>query len=105
MQMPMDRSRYPDNWEAISHRIRFERAGGRCEWCDAVHGEPHPVTGSQVVLTTAHLDHDPSNCDDDNLVALCQRCHLGYDAQEHARHAAVTRRRQMVEAGQMEMRL
>lgn len=39
--MPMDRSKYPDDWEAISHRIRFERAGGRCEWpgCGAPHGE------------------------------------------------------------------
>lgn len=101
--MPMDRSLYPDDWEKISHRIRFERAAGRCEWCNASHGDPHPVTGSTVVLTTAHIDHDPSNCDDDNLVALCQRCHLRYDADEHARHAAETRRRKLIEAGQMEL--
>lgn len=30
--MPMDRSRYPENWEAISLAIR-ERASWKCEWC------------------------------------------------------------------------
>lgn len=33
----------------------MRRAGGRCEWCQAVNYEPHPVTGSKVILTTAHL--------------------------------------------------
>lgn len=37
----------------------------------------------RVVLTVAHLDHDPENCSDDNLRALCQRCHLRLDAQQH----------------------
>jgi 5-methylcytosine-specific restriction endonuclease McrA len=101
----MDRSRYPDNWEEISDYVRFERAGGCCEWCGAEHGTPHPDTGSTVVLTTAHLDHDPSNPDPENLRALCQRCHLRYDAAEHARHAAETRRQAMIEAGQLELRL
>lgn len=36
-----------------------------------------PVT---VILTVAHLDHTPENCDPDNLRAWCQRCHNGYDA-------------------------
>jgi len=103
--MPMDRSKYPDDWEAISRRIRLERAQGRCEFCGAVNGEPHPVTGSRVVLTVAHLDHDTTNNTDDNLAALCQRCHLTYDAALHAQHAAETRRRRMVEAGQMELSL
>jgi len=103
--MPMDRSKYPDDWEAISRRIRLERAQGRCEFCGAVNGEPHPVTGSRVVLTVAHLDHDTTNNTDDNLAALCQRCHLTYDAAVHAQHAAETRRRRMVEAGQMELSL
>lgn len=75
-----NRSRYPDDWKQISNRIRFERARGRCEWCNAQHGQPHPITGSKVVLTTAHLDHTPENCDDANLAALCQKCHNAYDA-------------------------
>ena len=33
----------------------------------------------RVVLTTAHLDHNPENCADDNLKAMCQKCHNSYD--------------------------
>lgn len=33
-----------------------------------------------IVLTIAHLDQDISNNDDDNLAALCQRCHIRHDA-------------------------
>jgi hypothetical protein len=29
----------------------------------------------RIVLTVAHLDHTPENCDPDNLRAWCQRCH------------------------------
>ncbi len=46
----------------------------------------------EVVLTIAHLDHTPENCDPDNLRAWCQRCHLAYDAQHHAANAQKTRR-------------
>lgn len=80
-----NRHRYPKDWPDISKRIRFERAKGRCEFviegkrCKARHGKPHPLTGSLVVLTTAHLDHNPENCDDSNLLAGCQRCHNRYD--------------------------
>lgn len=45
-----------------------------------------------IVLTIAHLDHTPENCDPANLRALCQRCHLRYDAQHHAETARATRR-------------
>jgi hypothetical protein len=63
------------------------------ERCGAEHGYPHPVTGSKVVLTVAHLDHDPTNCGDDNLRAMCQRCHLAYDHEHHARSRHTNRRR------------
>ena len=39
---------------------------------------------SIIVLTIAHLDHDPANCDESNLLALCQRCHNRMDAQFRA---------------------
>ncbi|MDN7488528.1 hypothetical protein QZM35_12540 [Burkholderia sp. AU45274] len=47
---------------------------------------------TRVVLTIAHLDHVPEHCDDANLKALCQRCHLAYDAEHHRANAAATRR-------------
>lgn len=36
---------------------------------------------TKIVLTVAHLDHQPENCDDDNLKAMCQKCHNNYDRQ------------------------
>lgn len=97
---PEERARYPKDWKLISLRIR-DRAGNRCEGspgfypdCRAVNGEPHPVTGSRVVLTVAHLDHVPEHCADENLMAMCQRCHLTYDAKHHA---ANSRRRRAAE--------
>lgn len=30
--MPVDLKRYPLDWKQISRKIRFERAGGKCEW-------------------------------------------------------------------------
>lgn len=38
---------------------------------------------TRIVLTVAHLDHNPANNELDNLAALCQRCHLKYDARQH----------------------
>lgn len=78
---PENRALYPPNWKEISKRIRFERAGNRCEVCDCENYQPHPITGSHVVLTVAHLDHDPTNNDEQNLKAMCQRCHNRYDVE------------------------
>lgn len=86
---PEEKDRYPPDWPVISKRIREERAGNRCEGspaypdCRAANGEPHPVTGSKVVLTVAHLDHTPEHCEDENLKAWCQFCHLTYDRPHH----------------------
>ena len=59
--------------------------GGSPSLC-ALCGEKHhkPV---QLVLTVAHLDHDETNHDVqlDRLAALCQKCHLAYDAPEKRR--------------------
>lgn len=46
----------------------------------------------RIVCTTAHLDHQPENCADENLRFLCQRCHLRYDAEHHRQSAYQTRR-------------
>lgn len=34
----------------------------------------------EIVLTAAHLNHNPADCRQENLRAWCQRCHLIYDA-------------------------
>jgi len=101
---PENKKLYPSNWKEIRRGI-IERSGNRCEWpgCGVAngaigfwaaetfvsrHGETdkaeaasyfdHPVI--KIVLTTAHLDHNPPNCDPSNLRAWCQRHHLRYDA-------------------------
>lgn len=50
---------------------------------------PKPIV---IVLTVAHLDHQPENCADDNLRALCQRHHLAHDHDHHVANAQATRR-------------
>lgn len=86
--------RYPANWAELRATV-LERAGNCCEGspaypdCRAKNYEPHPVTGSRVVLTTAHLDHTPENNELSNLRAWCQRCHNTFDAP----HRAENRRR------------
>jgi len=47
---------------------------------------------TDIVLTIAHLDHVPEHVEPENLLALCQRCHLRYDAVHHAQTARATRR-------------
>ena len=37
----------------------------------------------RVVLTCAHLNHNPSDNSDENLRFLCQWCHLNYDMDHH----------------------
>ena len=108
--MPCDWSKYPDNWREIRARV-LARAGNKCENCGAPNGETvyrdfrsilwwrddepdqeEDYRLVHVVLTVAHLDHDTTHNDLENLKAWCQRCHLRYDAQQHARNARNTRR-------------
>lgn len=81
--MPIDYKEYHPKWSLISRLVRFKRAENKCEWCGAVNYEPNPATGSKVVLTVAHIDHDKANNKFSNLAALCQKCHLGHDLQHH----------------------
>lgn len=93
--MPCDYKKYPPEWKERRARI-LERSGNRCEWdddgkrCGAINYEPHPLTGSRVVLTIAHMDHDPENWDvkDERLRAWCQLHHNRYDR----KHRNETRR-------------
>lgn len=94
---PENKARYPADWKAVAASAR-KRANDECEGspafpdCRAKNGQPHPVTGSMVVLTVAHLDHQPENCEPANLRAWCQRCHLNYDKHHHAQTAYATRK-------------
>ena len=110
------RTHYPANWSATSLYIRWTRAGGKCEWCGAVAREPHPITGSRVVLTVAHLGvpypdgrpgdkHDKSDCRPENLAALCQKCHLNFDRADHLARAKATRERKRQERGGVQLEL
>lgn len=111
--MPVDYSKYPDNWKTGIRPSILRRAGGdeddprigaRCEFCGAENHESHPETGSKVVLTIAHLDDpDPMNCHPDNLAALCQKCHNTFDAPMRAANRQRKRRQAAIDAGQMEL--
>lgn len=114
---PENRDRYPSDWPEVRRRI-LARATDlgipRCECtgeCGRDHGGRCPNwngrrahdTGSRVVLTTAHLDHAPENCEDDNLRAMCQGCHLRYDRDHHAETRAATARAAREAAGQVSL--
>jgi hypothetical protein len=108
---PENRSRYPSDWPAISLAIKT-RAAWRCECdgecgrsshtgrCPNIHGEPAYGTGATVGLTTAHLNHEPEDCREINLKAMCQGCHLRYDLGHH-RVTAATRAAAIAAAGQL----
>lgn len=114
---PENRDRYPTNWPEISRAIKEDRAQGRCECrgecgrpylhldrderCRNHHGQPAYDTGSRVVLTTAHLDHTPENCDPTNLKAMCQGCHLHYDREHHAQTRRETRAAELEQANEV----
>lgn len=110
--MPVDWSRYPPAWRRkISPLIR-RVAGNKCEWCGIANGAPL-ASGrlGRVVLTVAHLGtpyangqpgdkHDKHDVRRENLAALCQRCHLRFDLEDHLQHARVTRQRKKREQAQ-----
>lgn len=89
---PENRARYPKLWKQMV-AAAAERSGGRCECdgkcgedheggrCNAINGEPHPVTGSKVVLTLAHEHGVPlEETSINRMFHACQRCHNRYDA-------------------------
>ena len=123
--MPIDYKKYPPDWKTRIRPDILRRANDRCEICGVKNGEMvwreectlrfnyGPLGAGRVmhkykvkvVLTIAHLDHDRTNNDYGNLKALCQRCHLLLDKEQHARNARLTRARQRrkneIEAGQL----
>ncbi len=91
--MPINYNDYPSNWKTEIRPRILERAGHRCELC-GVKNYTRRKSGTKVVLTIAHFnDHNPQNCADENLKALCQACHLRHDHKHHMENARRTRER------------
>jgi hypothetical protein len=78
--------------------------------CVAVH--PQYKKLFRVVLTVAHLGadkpdgspgdkQDKQDCREENLAALCQRCHLRFDVDEHQENARQTRLLKRIARGQL----
>lgn len=119
---PECRALYPKNWKKISEEIRFKRAGNKCEGCGAPngrlvartgetgewrlkeeydkHGYPEVYRVVKIVLTVAHLDHNPRNSRRSNLRAWCQKCHNSYDM-PNRRRGIRDRSRRKAEGGTM----
>ncbi|NEZ56498.1 HNH endonuclease [Adonisia turfae] len=109
--MPMDRRLYPDNWNEIAQKIKNEagwtctNCGRPCrkpgesehelfdrlpsawlnDWYETVDseefGDVEIEKPGRFILTVAHLNHRPEDCDLSNLKALCAPCHCRYDLQ------------------------
>lgn len=80
-------SAYYDQMQySITHKEASNARDYLNEWRDP--DEPKYIV---IVLTVAHLDHNPENHDPANLKALCQKCHLAYDLPLHMANAAQTR--------------
>lgn len=125
--MSIDYNNYPTNWKTEIRPRILERADHKCEmcgvgnyaygvrdaygfWCDREELEellldfdlfPVYPKSIKIVLTIAHLDDpDPMNCADDNLAALCQRCHLNYDRERNLKAQQVNRLKRIEEKRQ-----
>lgn len=104
---------YPANWPQLAHDLKQE-VGWRCE-CTGICGRGHhdrcpeehgklAVRGRRdflIVLTVAHLDHDPTNNQRANLMVACQGCHLHYDRFHHRQTRVILANRALEQAGQM----
>lgn len=84
--------RHKADWSPQAlHAIDLDRPYIKARWFGPSHRRrsvvlSRPITGCRfvmVILTVAHLDHEPANLDDSNLRAFCQFCHLMYDRQHH----------------------
>jgi hypothetical protein len=90
-RLPEDEAYMPDMFATYSDvygKIHQEWSDEKDCWVQI----RDPYSYVKIVLTVAHLDHTPENCDFSNLKAMCQRCHLAYDAQHHAQSRYETKR-------------
>jgi len=90
--------------EGAFHQVRkrplIEACLGNCRPPFDVASDGGTLHIIEIVLTISHTDHDPGNCADDNLRALCQQCHNRHD-RKHRDHT----RRYGCEVGQLALEL
>lgn len=90
--MPIDRSKYPDDWDDIASAVK-EAAGWKCEKCGLQCRFPgEEFDTHKRTLTVAHINHVESDCRPENLVALCPKCHLEYDEYRKAMQRLAAKR-------------
>ena len=105
--MPCDYKQYPDNWKWLSRQIVAD-AGNKCELCHAPNGvtvnrskhgqypwelaHQDGGTETKIVLTVHHINHDKKDSTKQNLIALCQKCHLRLDLAHHMKNRRAARR-------------
>lgn len=80
--MPMDRRRYPQNWEQIALEIKTD-ANWTCQECGLICLKSKKARkflsrseAAKRTLTVHHIDCMPENSTPSNLIALCSACHL-----------------------------
>lgn len=97
-----NKNKYPGDWPLITARIK-KRSRGRCECigecglhdgrrCSEKNKTKAKNFRGTVILTTAHLNHIESDCRDENLKSMCQKCHLRFDMPHHKINSRKTRR-------------
>ena len=59
----------------------------------------------RFTLTTAHLDHNPANCQSENLKALCSVCHLNLDRDDWNRTRKARKMKFWEQCGQLTLDL
>jgi len=112
--MPCNYKNYAANWKWLSKQI-ISDAGNKCELCYAPNGKfvvrnpdceyPWELAKSvvsktscsnltKIVLTVHHIDADKKNNNKQNLIALCQRCHLRLDLHRHITNRKKTKDQQ-----------
>ena len=116
--MPIDYKEYHPDWKTKIRPDILQRDNNCCKFCgvrnlsiihrtgkgindwvywpEGMESEAWTLDGlksTKVVLTIAHLDHDKTNNEYDNLAALCQKCHLGIDLKHHMKNARDTNER------------
>lgn len=105
--MPINYKDYPENWKWLSRQI-ISDARNKCELCYAPNGvyvlrgrskleqlpwypdhSEYSKEGfwrTKIILTVHHIDGDKHNSTKQNLIALCQRCHLRLDLLKHMKN-------------------